>query len=35
MGAFVDFAAGVVEVRPIHRHREQQRRRGQEGNELA
>lgn len=35
VGAFVDLAAGSMEVRPIHRYREQQRRYRQEGDELA
>lgn len=35
MGAVVDFIAGAVEVRRIHRHGKQQRRYRKEGNELA
>jgi hypothetical protein len=35
VGVFVDFAAGVVKVRPVHGHREQQRRYRQEGDEPA
>jgi hypothetical protein len=35
VSAFVDFAVGTVKVRPIQRHRKQQRRHRKEGDELA